>query len=67
MDTDNEPTLIELEMRLRRYYDEMKQLIKEKDSLITLIMEVEFKIFNRKNWLPTFCQNAKNANEFTLF
>ena len=53
MDTDNEPTLIELEMRLRQYYDEMKQLIKEKDSLITLIMEVEFQIFNKKYRINT--------------
>ena len=48
MDTDNEPTLIELEMQLREYYDEMKQLIKEKDKLTTLVMEIEFKIFNKK-------------------
>ena len=52
MDTDDkrisESKLIELEKQLKEYYEKMSQLIKDKDTLTALIIEVEFQIFYKR-------------------
>ena len=40
--------LIELEKQLKEHYEKMKQLIKDKDALMALIIEVEFQIFYKR-------------------
>ena len=46
MNKDDVPTLNELQIKLNHYNVRAKQLIKERDEILELIIETEFKIFN---------------------